>query len=103
MVSNASAKEELLEATEACDYQLDEQKKQLDELRKELTASAETCTQKIYGERKRCDGLVSTYRELIDVKEEEKTIVHDLKENKAKAYEAVYRRLGYLPDNSDSE
>jgi cell division protein FtsB len=104
LTRNASAKQQLLDAEESCNAQISEMQKQVDALREEVSKSADTCDLKVTNERKRCDGLVTTYRELVDVKEDEKTIIHDLQENKAKAYEAVYRRLGYLPaDSTDSE
>ena len=103
-VSGSTARQELLEADESCTYRIDEMDKQVDALRAEIEKSFATCTQKMADNRKRCDGLVTTYRELVDVKEDEKNVIYELKENKAKAYEAVYRRLGYLPpSNADPE
>lgn len=102
-IRGAASKQKLLEAEESCQYQIDEMDKQAEALREEIKQSAETCDVKISDERQRCDGLVTTYRELLDVEENKKTVIHELKEDKAKAYEAIYRRLGYLPPAPDPE
>lgn len=93
-----SAKQKLAEANQICSHKLEQQQTLLVELQRELERSASACKDRISGERERCDNLVSTYREVVDAREEKGTIVDELKKNKAKAYEALYRRLGYLPD-----